>query len=488
MRTGALAVVAIAIIATGAFLYLNTNIFGQPPEQCQTGYHLVNGQCVPTGPTSCEFGYRLENGFCVPNTIPPVTSCETGWTLVNGECIPNVSTGGQGYIITANAGTYTVKNAGTSQVINSGTNAVSMIQAALDGLSHGRTTKERVLLQGDFVANGEIQVKTYTIFEIQGTLKLGDARTANLLYLNGALIDVKGGILDCNKTNQVDGNLFASQHCIYGINLSDTKVSGVEIKNAVNSGIFIRDGKRNVIENNNIHHNGDKGIFLDNTQGGLIWAMNSFDQKVTGNNIHDNGDVGITLSAGGVTVSGNTIANNPTQDISISTNENNANIVISGNTISSSTFGISAYRSPTITIDGNQFSSIQDAGIKIANMNYATVKNNQMSFIGKSGILFQGSANSIVEHNTITGYGATAGSTVAAGIMITTPPGVATPSYSIRLLTNEAMNGNGYGIRIEGGSHTNDLINNNAHNNSLGQISITNPTQQGTISGNIGYP
>ena len=47
-----------------------------PIPQCDSGYHLENGQCVPDIP-QCDPGYHLENGQCVPSD----STCELSYVM-----------------------------------------------------------------------------------------------------------------------------------------------------------------------------------------------------------------------------------------------------------------------------------------------------------------------------------------------------------------------------------------------------------------------
>jgi len=63
-----------------------------PIPQCDSGYHLENGQCVPDIP-QCDPGYHLENGQCVPD----IPQCDPGYHLENGQCVPDIPQCDPGY-------------------------------------------------------------------------------------------------------------------------------------------------------------------------------------------------------------------------------------------------------------------------------------------------------------------------------------------------------------------------------------------------------
>ena len=56
----------------------------EQPIVCETGYELIDGECVPIQPIECAPGYELVDGECV--LIPPV-ECEDGYELIDGECV-----------------------------------------------------------------------------------------------------------------------------------------------------------------------------------------------------------------------------------------------------------------------------------------------------------------------------------------------------------------------------------------------------------------
>ena len=76
------------------------------------------------------------------------------------------------FTVTASSGTYTAKRADGS-TFTSGTNAATVINAALNGLTVGRTTKEKVSLQGTFTLTGSINTPSYSILDATGANIIG---------------------------------------------------------------------------------------------------------------------------------------------------------------------------------------------------------------------------------------------------------------------------------------------------------------------------
>ena len=58
----------------------------EEPIVCETGYELVDGECVLIPPVECSPGYELVDGECVLIVIPPI-KCADGYKLIDGECI-----------------------------------------------------------------------------------------------------------------------------------------------------------------------------------------------------------------------------------------------------------------------------------------------------------------------------------------------------------------------------------------------------------------
>jgi len=85
------------------------------------------------------------------------------------------------------------------------------IQAALDYLTAGRTWKEKVILNGNFVINSAINVPSYTVIDIRGKITLANGADQNIFMIAPNLSDIEiiNGEIDGNKANQTPGaNLY----------------------------------------------------------------------------------------------------------------------------------------------------------------------------------------------------------------------------------------------------------------------------------------
>lgn len=462
----------VAVIAVGAILYANPafldGIFQPPGNSCPTGQSYVNGQCVPI------------------NTPPPTVTAN--------------------FIVTTNGAIATAKNS-AGATVHSGADAATVIQSTLDGLTAGRATKEKVALVGDFIIDKKISIPSYTILETQGSIKLAPGVITNMIEARDKqFIEIRGGVIDGNKANAptgTAGQLYSGQGGLFMFGLADSVISGVEVHDVEGNAIFVRDGKRNIIENNHVHHNGlgrvtgeGWGIIVDYAYRGP-YETTTFDQKIRNNNVHDNGSHGIGVASGWVEISGNTLSNNGPNgngNIDIETEDHDAHAVITNNKLTG-VVGINIYRSPYVVVENNELTGAgtteKPHQMRVTSSNYITIKNNTIKNAGMNPIVFVGTSNSVIENNKIDGFGSAGAGAYTpgpAGILITNVPGYDSPSNNNTIKGNEVKNGQGYGIRINVNNNNNDVINNIASGNTLGQISIANPAQQGTISGNTGYP
>lgn len=148
----------------------------------------------------------------------------------------------------------------------SGSSAASVIQSALNGLSSGRTWKEKVVCIGNFTLTDSITLPSYTILEIQGKFSMGNSVNKNMLILQGIqYVDIVGGFLDGNKTSNTSGsiiymnnptylgdvissisNVFINNSAFRGIEIygwcNGTKISGTDIYGSAESGFWLETG------------------------------------------------------------------------------------------------------------------------------------------------------------------------------------------------------------------------------------------------------
>ena len=98
------------------------------------------------------------------------------------------------------------KNGRTGKIDFFGNDASTVIQKALDSLTPNRTWKERVVVRGDFTLKSPLTIRSYTLLELLGRLKLADRANCYMLKTDFSThsteIEVCGGIWDGNGANQ----------------------------------------------------------------------------------------------------------------------------------------------------------------------------------------------------------------------------------------------------------------------------------------------
>lgn len=90
-----------------------------------------------------------------------------------------------------------------------GANATTCILAAINALTAGRTSKEKVTVKGVYTDLGQISSPSYTILEIIGAWTMAAGVDASFIVNSTPVagnteIEVCGGKIDCNKANQAD--------------------------------------------------------------------------------------------------------------------------------------------------------------------------------------------------------------------------------------------------------------------------------------------
>jgi hypothetical protein len=87
----------------------------------------------------------------------------------------NGSTAGYEVVVTSSGGTWTAMRG--TDVVHSGNDMTAAVQAAVNALASGRTTKQRVLVQGSgsMPNNTRISVPSYTVLNVCGTINVTSA-------------------------------------------------------------------------------------------------------------------------------------------------------------------------------------------------------------------------------------------------------------------------------------------------------------------------
>jgi len=131
-------------------------------------------------------------------------------------------------------------------ILAEGPDAAEVIAASLQGLTQGRTWKERVLLKGFFLLFAPIYLPSYTTLEIQGYLKLGDGVNMSVIYVeNQVHVEVTGGTVDQNGRRNV-GRDWHDGSCVFIVGSRYVRVNGVHAYDAEWSGVGVHTGSQYV--------------------------------------------------------------------------------------------------------------------------------------------------------------------------------------------------------------------------------------------------
>jgi len=178
----------------------------------------IKAACTQAGMPVCnnEWGrYCDSNQVYVSSTADTMTSLGVHWACIvpaskpalGAQAIPDgwdslplapapPPTVAAKYIVTVSGGTYYAKDAG-GNTLTSGAAAHTVINAAIAALTAGRSTKEKVKLQGTFALSGAIAPENYTIIELDGTAYWSTAGNGHMVYASGKHhIEIVGGTWD----------------------------------------------------------------------------------------------------------------------------------------------------------------------------------------------------------------------------------------------------------------------------------------------------
>jgi len=413
------------------------------------------------------------------------------------------------------------KSGDTGQIEFSGKDAATVINDVLaNGLTGGRTWKEKVVSKGNFTISSVIKIPSYTVLEIQGSLTLANGVNTDILQnsdqTNGnTQIEIIGGELDGNKANQTAGTAL-----IDFVKVTDSLVEGVYVHDAYFRGVqFLTDSHRNKVVNcwieniGAVDDSGD-GILLDGNDniasGNYIKGSEGYNIYVrTGErnfilkNICD-GASGVTYINIGVSeyaspetiVIGNTAVNAKNDGIIISFNSTDSlilgnlakgngrhGIFVSGNTEQ----GINLDTAEEIIIIGNEVRSNVGNGIRLLKSNFVTIQGNFVTENNYVGINITGSSWNIIKGNIVKNN-----SKDSAGTYF----GIGFYNYGEAYSFDNIVIGNictddqetktqGYGIKETGNTDRTIIIGNNVRGNLTGAILTVGANT--IVERNIGY-
>lgn len=329
------------------------------------------------------------------------------------------------YEVFLDGSNWTARNCITGAITSTNTTFITVLQAALDALTSSRTIKESVRVRGVASVTGAISIPSYTILNLEDAKLTLANSTATHMFVNSdtsggnTQIEIIGGIIDGNKTNQaavpgdedtrniVQFTKVNDSHVRY-MYIDEASARAIRFNTCVNceasyntvldtggEGIQTKDGSDNKILFNTVKGTGYSFITTFGTEDAII-AHNYCDDTVSTT------ISGINISSTGNQVICNTIKNMGGSGIYLSeatSGYNSSGVKIIGNEITGSgdACGILAAGYPLdgALISGNRIYSNFDEGIRFsgAHKNIQIFGNN-ISLNGGSGIYVSGTAGS----------------------------------------------------------------------------------------------
>jgi len=273
----------------------------------------------------------------------------------------------------------------TNTIVFNGTNIETIAESAMNALTPNRKHKEEVLIFGNYTLYDTIQIPSYTIFHLVGSLTSADdmnhtmLENSNMTQASGGNteIEIMGGLLDGNNLGQVlqKTRIHQTNVKVYAMWFNSTEnisIHDMTINNGWTSCIRTTFSSNVIVSNMRINNCADDGIAIN--------EQTTF-ASVTGNIINGTGrtkdfgaPMGIEVQDGAhdVMVVGNVITFSNHSGIQVSSHVNQINtynVLISGNTISDS-----------------QFNGISLSGQSNALISNVTIKNNVIDNVGSNGI------------------------------------------------------------------------------------------------------
>jgi polygalacturonase len=192
-------------------------------------------------------------------------------------------------------GTFTVSDA-DGAVMHNGTDALDAIQEAIGSLTPGRSEKEAVLLQGDFVISGTIEVPSHTLLYLDGKVAWGGSGRGHMVASSSETdIEVQGGEWDGNRaerrmasennpmefidcSNVVIANLWVHDGPYDNIeceDCTDVLISNVGSSSTNWNSILMTGCDNCVIENCHVHDSEQGGIYFYCEDDGIAQNINN---------------------------------------------------------------------------------------------------------------------------------------------------------------------------------------------------------------------
>jgi len=296
------------------------------------------------------------------------------------------------------------------------TDHASVIQAAIDSLTPNRTWKEKVILKGDFVVSKTIKIPSYTVLELNGSIKLADGANARIITNKNTdtgdqYIDIIGGVIDGNKANQTSEfagiRLYGCSYCV---------IRNVTVRNVYGIGIWISPNLDGSVRGKQVAI--VSSVFINNRHHHM---QISSDECIVMGNLLDTTDMydGIQVdTANRNLVANNVILNSAREGIRIMTYEDgygNENVIanniivgaFNGINVTGGATGKEMYRNVVI---GNYIYNVSQDGIVIDYSPNSVVEGNYVEGNGRYGInVWRNSHYTEVVNNYIIDHAGTSG-------------------------------------------------------------------------------
>lgn len=261
-------------------------------------------------------------------------------------------------------------------ILTSGTSFATILQGALDGLTAGRTTKEKVVVMGNMTQTSNVNVPSYAILDLStasitrfgNNYHLFSCTSQSDVEIYGGIINSAAKLAEEYNTNEIhfDG---VTKFLIDNVTINNAAEDAIAVKGASANGRITR----NMITNPHLHSIDITGSTVNN-----ITVANNV---ISGTEVYD----AITVYVNGghtIAITGNTIKGINGSAVSSSaihvediTPTNLNNIAINGNSIYDCKYGITTAAARPVSINGNVIRKTT-RGIQLVNPIWTSVSGN----------------------------------------------------------------------------------------------------------------
>jgi len=156
---------------------------------------------------NCVYSYMRDGSVYVNRMLKPITGYNGTWvtdssTGSGGDFTMSFPTIAPAITITKSGSTYTATRVSDNSTVSSGTNAATVIQAALNGLTSGRTAKQKVYLNDSATISTMITMPSYSVLECADGVIITGGASNRIIGCTSAAHDIEiiGGEWVCGST------------------------------------------------------------------------------------------------------------------------------------------------------------------------------------------------------------------------------------------------------------------------------------------------